>query len=514
MLNGHVVPLKLGFIGVINRSQQDIISKKPIESSLKEEAEYFRTHPQYRNIASRLGTPYLAKTLNKILLHHIRDTLPDLKAKVSKLMQEKHLEMISYGDSFSHSANARGALLLQILTRFAADYRDAIEGKLTEISLNELCGGARINYIFNEIFGICLNTIQPTDGLTVNDIRTAIRNATGPRAALFVPEVSFELLVKKQITRLEEPSLQCVELVFDELQRIVTQLESKELSRFQTLKDRVVETVNQLLVKCRGPTKRMINDLINIEMSYINTNHPDFVGGGGAINSIFEKMAIQAAQQNQQMQQQEYGQNGQYNAQYNGNYQQNPAAQPNYGNQPPAPQGGQKEGVLGMFFSKDSRQGPPVNRSGGKAAAPGPAPRSAQNTFKQAPPSQQSSSMGGFKNQRLDQVPATIKAANTPTDKEQFETDLIQSLLVSYFDIVRKNIKDLVPKAIMHFLVNTSRDTLQHELVSHLYKEDLFSELLEESPIIAEKREACQKMLDVLRKANEVLNEVRDFNVK
>jgi dynamin 1-like protein len=167
-----------------------------------------------------------------------------------------------------------------------------------------------------------------------------------------------------------------------------------------------------------------------------------------------------------------------------------------------------------MFFSKDSRQGPPVNRSGGKAAAPGPAPRSAQNTFKQAPPSQQSSSMGGFKNQRLDQVPATIKAANTPTDKEQFETDLIQSLLVSYFDIVRKNIKDLVPKAIMHFLVNTSRDTLQHELVSHLYKEDLFSELLEESPIIAEKREACQKMLDVLRKANEVLNEVRDFNVK
>lgn len=43
----------------------------------------------------------------------------------------------------------------------------------------------------------------------------------GPRPALFVSEVSFELLVKKQIKRLEEPSLRCVELVHEELQRII-----------------------------------------------------------------------------------------------------------------------------------------------------------------------------------------------------------------------------------------------------------------------------------------------------
>lgn len=43
----------------------------------------------------------------------------------------------------------------------------------------------------------------------------------GPRPALFVPEVSFELLVKRQIKRLEEPSLRCVELVHEEMQRII-----------------------------------------------------------------------------------------------------------------------------------------------------------------------------------------------------------------------------------------------------------------------------------------------------
>ena len=52
-------------------------------------------------------------------------------------------------------------------------------------------------------------------------IQVSTRVLQGPRPALFVPEVSFELLVKRQIRRLEEPGLRCVELVHEELQRII-----------------------------------------------------------------------------------------------------------------------------------------------------------------------------------------------------------------------------------------------------------------------------------------------------
>jgi dynamin 1-like protein len=75
---------------------------------------------------------------------------------------------------------------------------------------------------------------------------------------------------------------------------------------------------------------------------------------------------------------------------------------------------------------------------------------------------------------------------------------------------VRKNVQDCVPKAIMHFLVNKSKQELQNELVTNLYKEELFEELLVESPEIAAKRRACLQMVQVLSRANAILNDIRE----
>lgn len=58
-----------------------------------------------------------------------------------------------------------------------------------QIETSELCGGARLCYIFHETFGKTLESIHPTMGLTKLDILTAMRNASGTRPALFVPEV-------------------------------------------------------------------------------------------------------------------------------------------------------------------------------------------------------------------------------------------------------------------------------------------------------------------------------------
>lgn len=97
--------------------------------------------------------------------------------------------------------------LLQIISKFSSAYCATIDGTFGQIEVSELCGGARISFIFHETFGRALDSIDAFSGLSTRDILTAIRNASGLRPSLFVPEISFELLVKRQIRRLEDPSL-------------------------------------------------------------------------------------------------------------------------------------------------------------------------------------------------------------------------------------------------------------------------------------------------------------------
>ena len=92
------------------------------------------------------------------------------------------------------------------------------------------------------------------------------------------------------------------------------------------------------------------------------------------------------------------------------------------------------------------------------------------------------------------------------------EIKIIKNLISSYFNIVRKNMNDIVPKTIIAFLVNKTKNQAQRELVSQLYNgETDLKALLVEDQITIRKREACEEMVKSLRKSLEYLNEVRDF---
>jgi len=87
----------------------------------------------------------------------------------------------------------------------------------------------------------------------------------------------FELLVKHEIEKLREPALYCAELVRNEPVRIVAQMDHKDMNRFSVLKEKVVDVAQTVLRQKLAPTRDVINSLIDAELSYINTNHPEFV---------------------------------------------------------------------------------------------------------------------------------------------------------------------------------------------------------------------------------------------
>jgi len=448
VLQGKVIPLKLGYIGVVNRSQQDIHQSKQIRDALRDEARFFANSPVYKSMAEKMGIPYLSKQLNLILLNHIRQVLPEIKNKIAQLISQAQQRLLEYGDPIS-GGMSNGALLLSLLTKFSTDYVDVIDGRNTDLSTNDLFGGARINHIFTKKFSPYLSKMDACENLTEFDIRNAIRNAKGPRTSLFIPEASFEMLVKKQVKMLEDPSLRCVDQVFEELAAIVDHCE-KNLLRFPNLKEKTKDFVIGMLREYMEPLKEFIRNLIAIELAYINTNHPDFFRGGQTAILLIEKLNPQREQQQQPPQQ----------------YRDQPVQQSGRTQQQPVRQGS----------TTGARQ--PVQQ------------QPQQDDYSQ-----------GYNDQ------------NAPMDRETQEIEIIRQLLAAYFAIVLKNISDSVPKAIMNFLVNKSKSNMQSELVRNLYKEDLFEDLLRENDEIALKRKATAKMLKVLQRAQDIINEVRDLKL-
>uniref|UniRef100_A0A8C3TK11 Dynamin-1-like protein n=2 Tax=Catharus ustulatus TaxID=91951 RepID=A0A8C3TK11_CATUS len=467
VLMGRVIPVKLGIIGVVNRSQLDINNKKSVADSIRDE--YGFLQKKYPSLANRNGTKYLARTLNRLLMHHIRDCLPELKTRINVLAAQYQSLLNSYGEPVED----KSATLLQLITKFATEYCNTIEGTAKYIETSELCGGARICYIFHETFGRTLESVDPLGGLNTIDILTAIRNATGPRPALFVPEVSFELLVKRQIKRLEEPSLRCVELVHEEMQRIIqhcSNYSTQELLRFPKLHDAIVEVVTCLLRRRLPVTNEMVHNLVAIELAYINTKHPDFADACGLMNNNIEEQRRNRLAREL------------------------PSAVPR-----------DKTSSVGSDASQESATG-----SWRGMLKPSKAEEASAEEKSKPPAALPASPQKGHAVNLLD-VPVPV--ARKLSAREQRDCEVIERLIKSYFLIVRKNIQDSVPKAVMHFLVNHVKDTLQSELVGQLYKSLLLDDLLTESEDMAQRRKEAADMLKALQRASQIIAEIRETHL-
>jgi|TARA_B110000285_G_scaffold196532_1_gene227578 dynamin 1-like protein len=78
-------------------------------------------------------------------------------------------------------------------------------------------------------------------------------------------------------------------LVFEELRRIVVEIEMPELDRFIELRRKMNDVMMQLLEECRLPTNKMVKNLVVVQDAYINTYHPDFMGGANSVFNMFDQ---------------------------------------------------------------------------------------------------------------------------------------------------------------------------------------------------------------------------------
>lgn len=502
-LLGNVIPLRLGYVGVVNRCQEDINKNLSIKDALAREEAFFRSQPAYHGLSHCCGVPQLAKKLNQILVQQIKAVLPGLKSRINSQLVAVAKADAAYGD-VAESKAGQGVKLLNILAKYSEAFTSMVEGKNEEMSTTELSGGARIHYIFQSIFVKSLEEVDPCEDVTDEDIRMSIQNATGPKGALFVPEVPFEVLVRRQISRLLDPSLQCVKFIYDELIKMSHRCLFSELQRFPVLRKHMDDVIGKFLRDSLLPAESMITHIIAMEMDYINTSHPNFIGGSKAIELAQQQVkssrltaAMHKSKDGIDLDKLQSSERTTKSRAILGRSTANgiatdQAARPIADAERPGSAGSASGSswVSSIFGTSENRTSARENSSNKV--------HDSHVNYSSHPPSMI----------QLKEPPVVLKPSDIHTEQEAIEIAITKLLLKSYYDIVRKNIEDSVPKAIMHFLVNHTKRELHNVFIRKLYRENLFEDMLKEPDDIMAKRKRIRETLQVLQQANKTLDEL------
>jgi len=282
IMENKLLPLRRGYVGVVNRSQKDIEGRKDIKAAVAAERKFFLSHPSYRHMADRCGTPYLQKQLNAQLTNHIRETLPGLRDKLQRqlLSLEKEVEQYKYFRPDDPSIKTKA--MLQMIQQLQQDFERAIEGSgSAAVNTLELSGGAKINRLFHERFPYEIVRMEFDEKELRREIAFAIRNIHGVRIGLFTPDRAFDMVSKAQIQKLKGPSIKLVDLVTSEMLTMCKDAAAK-MNRYPRLREETERIITTYIREKEQSCKDQIMMLIDCELAYMNTNHEDFIGFANA----------------------------------------------------------------------------------------------------------------------------------------------------------------------------------------------------------------------------------------
>ncbi|XP_046448861.1 dynamin-like isoform X13 [Daphnia pulex] len=522
ILENKLLPLRRGYVGVVNRSQKDIDGRKDIKVAVAAERKFFLGHPSYRHMAERMGTPYLQRVLNQQLTNHIRETLPGLRDRLQKqlLSMEKEVEQFKHFRPDDPSIKTKA--MLQMIQQLQSDFERAIEGSGTaNINTMELSGGAKINRLFHERFPFEIVKMEFDEKELRREIAFAIRNIHGIRVGLFTPDLAFEAIVKKQISRLKEPSLKCIDLVVAELTNVV-RFCAEKMNRYPRLREEAERIITTQIREREQRCKDQIILLNECELAYMNTNHEDFIGFANAQQSS-ENASNTGRKLGNQVIRKGYMSISNLGIMKGGSrdywfvlssetlswYKDDEEKDKKYMlNLDGLKLRDIEQGFMSRrhaigLFNKDGRNVYKDYKQLEVSCETQDDVDSWKASFLRAGvyPEKLSDTTNGE-----DSADRENSASMDPQLERQVET--IRNLVDSYMKIVTKTTRDLVPKTIMHLMINDTKDFIMAELLANLYATGDTNNMMEESAEEAVKREEMLRIYHACKEALKIIGDV------
>ena len=279
-LMNEEIPLKLGYVGVKNRSKQDLNNKLPMSEMVKKEKEFFRNHPVYKNMPiGYLGTDILIQKLTKIYFKIIRENLPRIIKAINDRMKEAEEELSSLGNPMPIDDAGKMSLLWTMLNEYCDIFRNVLKGKYDNKRLAFLKdeGGYKIKVLYKKLLNEFTNDFKATAGYTDDNINYALTIHEGDSIPGFPSVDAFTYLLKPQLERLREP----IEEMFNEIYQYIDFLSGKILektfARFPQIINDMGDFINNFLNNEKTKTKYLVDSIVDMEINYLFTNDYEYL---------------------------------------------------------------------------------------------------------------------------------------------------------------------------------------------------------------------------------------------
>ncbi|KAF2308719.1 hypothetical protein GH714_013944 [Hevea brasiliensis] len=253
-------------VGIVNRSQADINKNVDMIAARRQEREFFATNPDYRHLAGRMGSEYLAKLLSKHLESVIKARIPGIISLVNRSIDELEEELNHLGRPVTVDAGAQLYTILELCRAFDRVFKEHLDGGRP--------GGDRIYGVFDNQLPSALRKLPLDRHLSLQNIRKLVSEADGYQPHLIAPEHGYRLLIDGAINYFRGPAEASVDAVHFILKELVRRAigETQELKRFPTLQAEIASAANDALERFREDSKKTTLRLVDMESSYLTVD--------------------------------------------------------------------------------------------------------------------------------------------------------------------------------------------------------------------------------------------------
>ena len=280
VLMNEEIPLKLGYVGVKNRSKQDLNNKISMAETQRKEREFFKSHPVYKNLpAGHLGTEVLINKLTKIYFRIIRENLPRIVKAINDRVKTAEEELQSLGQPMPTDDAGKMSMLWNMINEYCDVFRKVLQGKYNNKRVNFLEGegGFKIKILYKKLLEEYTENYKATAGYTDENINYALTIHEGDSIPGFPSVDAFIYLLRPQLEKLKDPIEECFQEVFQYLDFLSGKIMEKTFTRFPQAVNDMTDLVSNYLMEERDKTKYLIDSVVDMEINYLFTNDYDYL---------------------------------------------------------------------------------------------------------------------------------------------------------------------------------------------------------------------------------------------